>query len=101
MSNYYYPSNPEDDDRNLNWFEKYITVPIGKFAYEIYDDGKSIIQTAHQDGRDLVSGYGNTVQSIWTHGEDAAQGVGESLATPLVIVGGLVLGVILIGELRK
>jgi len=94
-------SNFYENDDDPSWFEKYITIPIGKATYELYDDGKSAIQAVHQDARDLVGGYGNTVQSIWTHGEDAAQNVGQSLASPLVIIGGLFLGLIVLGELRR
>lgn len=98
---YYQDSNGQWYRDERTWFERDVDTPVGDFVSGLYNDGKDVIKTVHQDARDLVSGYGNTVQSIWTHGEDAAKGVGESLATPLVIVGAVLLGVLLLGEVRR
>ncbi len=61
----------------------------------VYGDVKSGISALHQDGRDLVSGYGALYGKVVDKGADVIKGaedtvgsLGQSLSLPLVLAGG-------------
>lgn len=88
---------------------------ISEKVSSVYDKGVSVVETIHQDARDLVSGAGGiirdtestysgivnnlvdkgagTVQSLGHDAEHAVSNVGNALSMPLVLMAAAAAGV--------
>lgn len=93
---------------------KYVVKPaqaaghaIAAGASKVYDTGKSVVVTLHEDiksvvggAKDIINNGQKTIKDIFNKGADTIGGLGSSLAMPLAI-GGVAVVVVMMAMGKK